>query len=261
MSGDFVESLAKGLEVLTCFSRQTVRPTLSEVAQLTGLTPASARRSLMTLVELGYLETDGKRYWMQPRVLLIAYAFLSSSPMPSLSQPLLDSLSQQTQESASIGQLIGDDVIIIARSTARRSLSAGLAIGSRLPVYCSSLGRALLAGMDCGDALELLQSVPKKALTKATIFDQDRVWELVESCRKNGWTASDGELELEVRSIAVPIRDQNGVAKAAMSIAVRSDRIGMKEFQERFLDPLMRARNTLENKMFPERRSVKEARK
>jgi IclR family pca regulon transcriptional regulator len=260
MSGDFVESLAKGLEVLTCFSRQTVRPTLSEVAKLTGMSPASARRSLMTLVELGYLQTDGKRFWMQPRVLLIAYAFLSSRPMPSLAQPLLDSLSQQTQESASIGQLIGEDVIIIARSTARRSLSTGLAIGSRLPVYCSSLGRVLLAGMDRSDAIKLLESVPKAALTRSTIFNQSKIWELVETCREHGWTACDGELELEVRSIAVPIRDQDGVVKAAMSIAVRAERMGVTEFRERFLGPLMRARNSLEDRMFPSRHRTKNPR-
>ena len=122
----FVTSLQKGLDVLTCFGRQHSRLTLSEVARLTGMSPASARRSLLTLHQLGYLDSDGKRFWVQPRALLVAHAYLSSRPMPSLAQPLLDALSERTRESASLGQLQGDDAIIVARSTARRSLSTGL---------------------------------------------------------------------------------------------------------------------------------------
>jgi DNA-binding IclR family transcriptional regulator len=106
--------------------------TLSEVARLTGSSPASARRSLHTLHALDYLESDGKRFWVAPRALLVAHAYLASRPTPQLAQPLLDSLAERTRQSASLGKLLDDDVIIIARSTARRSLSTGLGIGSRL---------------------------------------------------------------------------------------------------------------------------------
>ena len=130
---DFVTSLQKGLDVLTCFSRQASKLTLSEVARLTGSSPASARRSLHTLHALDYLESDGKRFWVAPRALLVAHAYLASRPTPQLAQPLLDALAERTRQSASMGKLLDEDVIIIARSTARRSLSTGLGIGSRLP--------------------------------------------------------------------------------------------------------------------------------
>lgn len=253
MSGDYVESLAKGLEVLNCFGRQATRLTLSDVARLTGATPASARRSLKTLSQLGYLDTDGKRFWMQPKVLLIAHAFLSSRPMPSLAQPLLDSLSERTRESASLGQFAGDDVIIVARSTARRSLSTGLAIGSRLPVYCSAIGRALLSGVPPEDARRRLLAMPRAAMTEKTLVSVGEILVRVASCRVHGWAASDGELELGVRSIAVPVRDQSGEVSAALSISVRAERMGMAEFQEQFLAPVMRARKSLEDHLFPKR--------
>lgn len=247
----FVTSLQKGLDVLTCFGRQHSRLTLSEVARLTGMSPASARRSLLTLHQLGYLDSDGKRFWMQPRALLVAHAYLSSRPTPSLAQPLLDALSERTRESASLGQLLDDDAIIVARSTARRSLSAGLGIGSRLPVYCSAIGRVLLAGLPPQDVLQRLRNMPRAALTPRTICSVSRVVELVDRCREEGHAGNDGELEIGVRSMAVPVRDRQGQVVAAMSIAVRVERMGMGEFREAFLPMLNRARDTLAARLFP----------
>ncbi|PZO19835.1 MAG: IclR family transcriptional regulator [Burkholderiales bacterium] len=248
----FVTSLQKGLDVLTCFGRQHSRLTLSEVARLTGMSPASARRSLLTLHQLGYLDSDGKRFWVQPRALLVAHAYLSSRPMPSLAQPLLDALSERTRESASLGQLQDDDAIIVARSTARRSLSTGLGIGSRLPAYCSALGRVLLAGMPAQDALARVRGMRRVALTPQTIHSVAQVVELVDRCRQDGFSTNDGELEIGVRSMAVPVRDRTGQVVAAISIAVRVERMGMGEFRDAFLPMLNRARDTLESRLFPD---------
>ncbi|KGG83056.1 IclR family transcriptional regulator domain-containing protein, partial [Comamonas thiooxydans] len=143
--------------------------------RLTQSTPASARRSLSTLVQLGYLESDGKLFWMQPKSLLIAYSFLSSRPMPALAQPLLDALSERTRESASLGTLLEDDAIIIGRSTARRSLSTGLGIGSRLPVYCSAIGRMLLSGLPQQEARARLEMIERVALTPHTVTDLEEL--------------------------------------------------------------------------------------
>lgn len=247
----FVTSLQKGLDVLTCFGRQHNRLTLSEVARLTSMSPASARRSLLTLYQLGYLDSDGKRFWVQPRALLVAHAYLSSRPMPSLAQPLLDALSERTRESASLGQLLDDDAIIVARSTARRSLSTGLGIGSRLPAYCSALGRVLLAGMPAQDALARIRDMRRVALTPQTIHSVAQVVELVDRCREDGFSTNDGELEIGVRSMAVPVRDRRGLVVAAISIAVRVERMGMGEFRDAFLPMLNRARDTLEVRLFP----------
>lgn len=248
---DHIASLQKGLQVLTCFGRQHTRLTVSEVARLTGTTPASARRALLTLHALGYLDSDGKLFWMQPRSLLIAHAFLASRPMPSIAQPLLDSLSDRTRESASLGQLLDDDVIIIGRSTAQRSLSIGLGIGSRLPAYCSAIGRVLLASLPAQEAERRLHAMPRHALTPQTVVQIPQLLDILSHCRAAGWAGSDGELEIGVRSMAVPVRDRAGPVTAAMSIAVRAERLGMQEFRDTFLAPLLRARKTLEDRLPP----------
>jgi IclR family pca regulon transcriptional regulator len=249
---NFVASLQKGLEVLTCFGRQHARLTVSEVARLTEGTPASARRSLLTLRALGYLDSDGKRFWMLPKALLVAHAYLASRATPSLAQPLLDALSERTRESASLGKLLEHDAIIIARSTARRSLSTGLGIGSRLPAYCSALGRVLLASLPPEEAERRVRAMPRRALTARTVHEVDKVLALVARCREEGHAGSDGELELGVRSMAVPVYDRSGATVAAMSIAVRIERMEMAEFREAFLPALRRARNTLAARLPPE---------
>lgn len=248
---NFVASLQKGLEVLTCFGRQHSRLTVSEVARLTGSSPASARRSLLTLQQLGYLGSDGKRFWMLPRALLVAHAYLASRPTPSMAQPLLDALSERTRESASLGHLLDDDAIVIARSTARRSLSTGLGIGSRLPAYCSAMGRVLLAGLPPGDLPARVHAMRRLPLTPRTIHDAAQVIELVELAREEGYASNAGELEIGVRSMAVPVHDRQGQVVNAMSIAVRVERMDMAEFREAFLPMLKRARDTLEARLFP----------
>jgi IclR family pca regulon transcriptional regulator len=246
---DFVASLQKGLDVLTRFSREANRLTISQAAQLCGVSPGSARRSLHTLHALGYLDSDGKRFWTAEKCLLIARAYLTSRPIPSVAQPLLDALSERTRESASLGKPLDDDVIIIARSTARRSLSTGLGIGSRLPAYCSSLGRVLLASLPSDEAELRIRAMPRPRLTPKTIHDADAVLSLVERCRKQGFASSDEELEMGVCSMAVPVFNHDGLTVAAMSIAVRAERMRPTEFQEEFLPALRRARDTLSNSL------------
>jgi IclR family pca regulon transcriptional regulator len=236
---NFVASLQKGLEVLTCFGRQHSRLTVSEVARLTGCSPASARRSLLTLQALGYLDSDGKRFWMLPKALLVA-------------QPLLDALSERTRESASLGKLLGDDAIIIARSTARRSLSTGLGIGSRLPAYCSALGRVLLASLPPVEAERRVRAMPRQPLTARTVYELKPVLALLASCREEGYAGNDGELELGVRSMAVPVHDRSGAMVAAMSIAVRAERMSFVEFRDAFLPALRKASATLAGRLYPE---------
>jgi len=249
---DFVASLHKGLEVLTCFSRQASRLTLSEVARLTDSSPASARRSLHTLHALGYLHSDGKHFWMAPRALLVAHAYLSSRPTPPLAQPLLDALAERTRQSASLGKLLEDDVIIIARSTARRSLSTGLGIGARLPAYCSALGQVLLASLPEPEAERRVHTMPRPALTPQTVTDPDAVLARVARCRSDGWAQSDGELELGVRSLAVPVYERGGAIVAGLSMSVRAERMGMVEFRDTFLPTLLKSQQTLRERLYGE---------
>ncbi|MDE2607596.1 MAG: helix-turn-helix domain-containing protein [Burkholderiales bacterium] len=249
---DFVSALQKGLEVLTCFHREAARLTLSDVARRTGSTPASARRSLHTLHALGYLERDGRYFRVAPRALLVAHAFLASRPTPQLAQPHLDGLAERTRESATLGQWLDDDVVIVARSTARRSLSTGLGIGSRLPGYCSSLGRVLLASLPPAEARRRVERMDRVPLTARTAWRTPAVLALVDRCRELGWAESDGELELDVRSLAVPVFDREGSAVGAMSMAVRAERMTMAEFRTACLPVLRRARDALATQLPPE---------
>lgn len=246
---DHVASLDKGLQVLTCFGRQHSRLTVTDAARLTGSTPASARRSLKTLQSLGYLDGDGKHFWMLPRALLVAHAYLSSRPAPSVAQPLLDGLSERTRESASLGELLGDHAIIVARSTARRSLSNGLGIGSRLPAYCSALGRVLLAGLPPADMVRRVHAMRRDALTPQTETDAARVVALVERCRDDGFASNEGELEQGVRSMAVPVYGRAGQRIAALSIAIRAERMERAAFRDTYLPALRRASELLTRRL------------
>jgi IclR family pca regulon transcriptional regulator len=242
---DFVTALHKGLQVLTCFGHRASKLTLSEVARLTGSSPASARRSLHTLLKSGYLESDGKRFWVGPRALLVAHAYLSSRPTPQIAQPLLDALSERTRESASLGKLLDDDAIIIARSTARRSLSTGIGIGTRLPAYCSAIGRVLLASLPPEEAARRVRAMRRVPLTPRTVYAADEVLARVRQCRESGWAGNDGELEMGVRSMAVPVVDRDGKTVAGLSISVRAERMSFSEFRAAMLPSLMTARDSL----------------
>lgn len=237
------------MAVLTCFGRQSARLTPSEVARLVGTSPASARRSLVTLQALGYLESDGKRFQPAPKVLLVAHAFLSSRPLPSIAQPLLDTLSERTKESASIGQWLGNDVIIVGRSTAKRCLSTGLGVGSRLPGYCSALGRALLGGLPPAESRRRLRLMDRQPLTGRTVVGMEALDAQLARCRELGYASSDGEIEAAVRSIAVPFRDSAGRTVAAMSLSVRADRMTLAEFEGAMVPLLKKCRDQLEARL------------
>jgi IclR family pca regulon transcriptional regulator len=189
---------------------------------------------------------------MLPKALLVAHAYLASRATPSLAQPLLDALSERTRESASLGKLLGDDAIIIARSTARRSLSTGLGIGSRLPAYCSALGRVLLASLPPAEAERRVRAMPRQPLTARTVYELKPVLALLARCREEGYAGNDGELELGVRSMAVPVHDRSGAMVAAMSIAVRAERMSFVEFRDAFLPALRKASATLAGRLYPE---------
>lgn len=242
---DFVASLEKGLKVLLCFERKHSKLSLSEVARLTGYTPATARRLLMTLQELDYLHSDGKRFWVAPRTLLLARPYLMSRPAPQLAQPVLDKLADRTRQSASLGLLLDQEVLIIARSTGRRTLSTGLGIGSRLPAFCSAIGRAVLSTLPRADVVRYLEATPLDPYTPKTVRDVASAVEQVEHCRLHGWAECDEELELGVRSIAIPVSSFPDRTMAAVSLSVRAERMTMQAFRQAHLEAIREARDEL----------------
>ncbi|WP_322470168.1 IclR family transcriptional regulator C-terminal domain-containing protein [Hydrogenophaga sp. SNF1] len=244
---DFVASLEKGLKVLLCFERKHPRLNLSEVARLTGYTPAATRRLLLTLQELDYLRSDGKWFWVAPRTLLLARPYLLSRPAPQLAQPVLDTLADRTRQSASLGVLLDQEMLVIARSTGRRTLSAGLGIGSRLPIFCSSLGRAVLSMMPAHEVASRLGAADWHAYTPNTVQNLAAAMAQVDHCRTNGWAECNEELELGVRSIAVPISRPADATCAAISLSVRAERMSMDTFRITHLNALLEARDELQS--------------
>ena len=238
---DHMGGLAKGLRLLECFDAAHPRLTVTEAARLAGLSAASARRCLLTLCTLGYLRSDGKHYAMDHGALRIGHAYAASTPLPRLLQPALDALSERSRESASLAVLAGAQVLIAARSTARRTMRVGLAVGSSLPLHCSAAGRALLWDRSEAQLRALLGPPPLQRFTPRTIVAlRELVRELAVS-RERGYCVCDEEIELGVRSLAVPVFDRGGGIVAAMTISTRAERMTVAEMAKACLPALLRA--------------------
>jgi IclR family pca regulon transcriptional regulator len=242
---DFVASLEKGLLVIEAFDASRPRLTLSDVAKLTGITRAAARRYLLTLTKLNYADFDGRYFSLSPRILRLGYAYLSSASLSARVQPFLEQISEATGESSSAAILDGDDIVYIARSATRRIMSIGLGVGSRLPAYCTSLGRAILAYQP-EDAIEAyLQRVRLEARTPKTITDKTEFRAVLEATRAQGYALVNEELEFGLRSIAVPVIQKNGQVTIALNLSAQAGRVSADEMRERFLPSLSAASESL----------------
>jgi IclR family pca regulon transcriptional regulator len=238
---DHMGGLAKGLRLLECFDAAHPRLTVSEAARRTAMSPASARRCLLTLCTLGYLRCDGKYYAMDHGALRISRAYAASTQLPRLIQPALDALSERSRESASLAVLDGDQVLIAARSTARRTMRVGLAVGSALPLHCSAAGRSLLWDAAEPQLRALLGPPPLARFTPRTVGSVRELLRELSVSRERGYSVCDEEIELGVRSLAVPVFDRMGAVAAAMSISTRSERMTVADMAKAYLPAMLRA--------------------
>jgi len=249
MDGRAIEIMggfAKGLSVIEAFGQGYERLTISEASRLTGLDRATARRCLLTLTEGGYAAFDGKFFVLTPRVLRLGYAYLSSTSLPRQLQPFLEQLSEATQESSSAAILDGAEIIYIARAAQRRVMSIGLNIGSRLPAYCASMGRVLLAALPENEMMDVLRRSNLQALTPKTLTDIRALAEEIGRVREQDYALIDQELELGLRSIAVPIRDSAGKTVAAVNTGVHVARASTERMVDEFLPRLLDLQKMLE---------------
>ena len=221
---DFIAGMAKGMAVLESFDTSRQRLNASLAAERAGLTRAAARRHLLTLAHLGYLETDGSYFWLTPKVLRFSGSYLASARLPRLLQPTLDRLAAQTQESFSAVVLDGDEVVIIARSGSSRVLAYGLHIGARLPAHATSTGRMLLACMPRREFAIWQKGRELARLTPRTVVEARRFRALIEAARADDYCAAVEEHELGVLALAVPVRDMRGKAVAALNVVAASGR-------------------------------------
>jgi IclR family pca regulon transcriptional regulator len=244
---NFMASLARGLAVIRAFTQQRRHLTIAQLSQRTAIPRAAVRRCLYTLSMLGYVGTeDGRTYALRPRILALGHAYLSSTPLVYAVQPLLDQITSLLHESSSLAVLEGDEILYIARSsTTTRLMSIDLGIGSRLPAYCTSMGRVLLAGLAAAELDLYLSRVKLVKLTNRTVSTADELKVVLNAVRRDGYAVVDQELEIGLRSIAVPVSDRDGRSVAAINIGTQSSRVSVAEMESKFLPPLRAAAHEL----------------
>ncbi len=236
---DFVQSLERGLAVIQSFSTETPRQTLSDVARSTGLTRATARRLLLTLKELGYIRGDNKHFELTPRVLDIAYSFITSLNVNDIAQPYMERFSEEVHEASSIAVLDDTEIVYIARIPAKRIMTVAIALGSRFPAYQTSLGRVLLAELADDDVVDIFERSDHSLATDRTVQTSDELLECLAGVRQQGWAMVDQELEIGVRSVSAPIRDADGAAVASINVSTHAGRTDLEAVTEEFLPRLL----------------------
>jgi IclR family transcriptional regulator, pca regulon regulatory protein len=247
---DFVLSLARGLQVIEAFHEKTGGLTVSEGAARTGLSRAAVRRLLITLESLGYAERKESTFRLTSRILRLGFSFISSSSLASLSLPILEQLSAHIRESCSVSLLDGAEIVYVARTAPKRVMTIDLGVGSRLPAYCTSMGRVLLAALSPAEFDRYLAQTEFKAHTTKTICEREELMGVIEQVRLHGYALVDEELELGLRSIAVPVVSQTGRVVAAMNSGVHAARVSCLELVDRIL-PALRDHARMLGQMLP----------
>lgn len=242
---DFMTSLARGLDVMRCFAERPEPMTVAEASKRTGLSRSAVRRCLHTLAKLGYAAQVGQSYALRPKTLSLGHAYLSSDRLAIVAQPVLDQLRDGIGESCSLGVRDGDELFYIARSPAAGIMTIALTVGSRLPLYCTSMGRVLLAAAPRPDVETYLDRVERTARTERTQTDRRLLADILDRVREEGFAIVDQELELGLRSVAVPVFDRNQQVVAALNVGTQAARIPLAELRQRILPALRRGSRDL----------------
>jgi IclR family pca regulon transcriptional regulator len=243
---NFMTSLARGLIVIQAFTQQSPQMTISQLSVKTGLSRAAVRRCLYTLTKLGFAGAeDGTRYSLRPRMLTLSHTYTASNTLSSAAQPILERMSASLRESFSVATLDGEDIVYIARTSVTRVMSVDLHIGSRLPAYCTSMGRVLLAYLPTDQLENYLANVTLVPHTTRTVNSIDKLRLALRNVRRNGYALCDQEYEVGLRSLAVPVYAPSGRVVATINLSGNAPRMSVLDMQTRFLSHLRNAANEL----------------
>lgn len=242
---DLMSGLAKGLRVLEAFRVEQPRLSISQAADAAGLDRATTRRCLLTLAELGYAAYDGKYFTVTPKVLRLGTGCLATMPLPRIVQPVLDKLSEAIGQSTSVSVLDETEIVYVARAAQRSVMSISLMPGSRLPAYCTSMGRVLLAALDREEQRAVLEKSDRRARTALTLIETDALMEELVATRQRGYALIDQEVELGLRSIAVPVHNIRGQTVAALNVGLSASAASMEDLVERYLPALLSVQSEL----------------
>lgn len=225
---DYVGALASGLEVLQAFDAEHSKMTLSEVAARTGMDRAKARRFLLTLHALGFVRRSGRQFELTPRVLQLGYAYHASNQYRPVIQQYLEDITAELGESSSLAVLDGDEVVYVVRSAApHRLMAITLSVGTRLPAAYTSMGRALLAQLPEPELQAFLDRVRLEPYTEFSVTDRDELRKRIDQIRQQGYSMVDQELDLGLRSVAVPVFSGNAELLGALNISTNAVRVDM----------------------------------
>ena len=238
---DFVEALARGLDVLACFDDRHPRMTLTEIAELAGLPRPTARRLLLTLAELGFVRLDDGQFTLTPKVLTLGLAYVGSLGLWDVARPHLEALVAQTGESSSMAQLDGSDIVYVARVSVPKIITLRVVIGTRFPAVATSQGKVLLAALDADALTATLAEPSRSGLPPAPPRDRRAVDDELRTVRARGWALADEELAPGIRSVAVPVRDGCGEVRAAMNVTVHAAETSVATLVDEHLPRLIRA--------------------
>ncbi|GAB2809511.1 IclR family transcriptional regulator PobR [Comamonas piscis] len=246
---DLIAGLAKGLAVLESFDTERQRLNATMAAQRAGITRAAARRHLLTLAHLGYLETDGRQFWLSSKVLRLSGSYLASARLPRLVQPVLHRLAAQTGLSFSCVVRDDSEVVIVARSAVQESgqqvLAHGLHLGSRLPVHATSTGRVLLAALPLTELDAWLEGRELPRMTAHTAVDATALRSLLQQVREQDYCLACEEHELGVQALAVPLRNMGGQTLAALNLVTSRQRLPASAMRAQLLPMLQEAAREL----------------
>jgi IclR family transcriptional regulator, pca regulon regulatory protein len=237
---DFIEALARGLDVLRCFDVDHAHMTLTEVATAVGLARPTARRILLTLQELGYVRTERAGYALTPRVLDLGMAYVGALGLWEIARPHLEELVGITGESSSMAQLDGSDIVYVARVAVPKIITLRVQIGTRFPALVTSQGKVLLAALAPEQADEALRIPSRSGLPPVLPRERDEIHDMLAEVRARGWALADEELAPGIRSIAAPVRDGQGRVHAAMNVTVHAAETPVRVLVDDYLPHLLR---------------------
>ncbi|OZI21860.1 IclR family transcriptional regulator [Bordetella genomosp. 7] len=242
---DFMLTLSRGLRVIRAFGERRYPQTAADLARRAGLPRAVTQRCLHTLIRLGFAERHGRHYVLTPLILSLGHAYFSSTPFVSLAQPVLDELSATVGETCALAIMEGNEVLYLARSEVHRILATSLGLGSRLPAYCTTIGRVMLAQLPAQALERYFETVELAHYTEFTETSPARLREIIAGVRDQGYAVVDQELGLNVRAIGVPVRAASGRTCAGLNVSVKSPRIPLARFSSEFLAPMQAAAEKL----------------
>jgi len=245
----FVQSLERGLAVIRTFDAQNPELTLAEIARRTGLTRAASRRFVLTLEDLGYVTSDGRRFRLAPRVLELGYAYLSSQSLPELALPHLERLVSEAQESSELSILDGDEIVYILRVPGPSIMTVAINVGARMPAFATSMGRVLLAGLSDDEIDDYLEHAHLRSFLPSTITNAAELHKELMRARANGYSIIDQELEEGLRAVAVPVHDRTGKVIAAVNLSTHAARRSLNCLRLDLLPPLQAAARSIESEL------------